>query len=222
MVPAFKEMSTKFGRYLASGGIEPMWEAVVEITSKETQLAYALKSAITAPRQPAATLQPQATTAQQAANAAANAVAAKEWAAAAAAKKATADNWLDDEDFARLTDAGKKVRTAAWVARMKGSPGKFRGLPGPGAWQRWARAKRRAWGKRGRRARAGSRLLLRGGVSLPWRVGQPVGAAASKPAAAAYAEAAACQAATAAVAGKAATEARWLAMGIADPLRWGG
>ena len=77
MVPAFKEMSTNFSRYLASAGIEPTWEAVVEITSKETQLAHALKSAIT-PRQPAATLQPQATTAQQAANAAANAAAAKE------------------------------------------------------------------------------------------------------------------------------------------------
>ena len=46
VVPVFKEMASKFGRYLASGGIEPTWEAVVEITSKETQLAHALKSAI--------------------------------------------------------------------------------------------------------------------------------------------------------------------------------
>ena len=86
-------------------------------------MAHALKSAIT-PRQPAATLQPQATTAQQATNAVNNAAAAKEPAAAAAAKKEAADNWLDEEEFNKLAVVEKKARATAWFARKKGSPGK--------------------------------------------------------------------------------------------------
>ena len=76
----------------------------METTSKETQLAHALRSAIV-PKQAAGTPQLQVTTAQQqAANAEANAAVAKERAGAAAAKRAAADNWLSPEDFAKLLD----------------------------------------------------------------------------------------------------------------------
>ena len=78
-------------------------------------------------------------------------------------------------------------------------------------------------GEEGAPRARGEPAAATGGVSLPGRGGQPAGAAASKPAATASAEAAACQAATAAaVAGTAVTEARWLAMGTADPHGVGG
>ena len=51
VVPAFKEMATKFGSYLASGGVEPTWGKVVEGTSKETLLAHALRGACSRGRQ---------------------------------------------------------------------------------------------------------------------------------------------------------------------------
>ena len=52
VAPAFKEMSTKFGRYLANGGVKPTWKVVVELTAQETMMTFTLKSAL--PKQQAA------------------------------------------------------------------------------------------------------------------------------------------------------------------------
>ena len=62
VAPAFKEMSSRFGRYLASGGVEPTWESVVERTAMETVLNFTLKSAL--PKLAATPPQQQMTTEQ--------------------------------------------------------------------------------------------------------------------------------------------------------------
>ena len=42
VMPVFREMSTTYGRYLASGGVEPRWKLVVERTAVETMMKFTL------------------------------------------------------------------------------------------------------------------------------------------------------------------------------------
>ena len=114
MVPAFKEKATKFAGYLASGGVEPTWAKLVEVTSKETLLAHALRSAM--PRQAAAAPREQPSAWQQAANAAAN---RERIAVAAAASKEAEDSWVPDEEWAKLTGPERKAKLAAWYKTKK-------------------------------------------------------------------------------------------------------
>ena len=121
MAPAFKEMTAKFGRYLANGGVEPTWATVVELTTRETMLNYSLKTSL--PKLAAATLQPQMTTEQQAAAAVFN----KEARAAAAPAKEVGQSvegkWIPQAEFAKLSPGEKLAKAEARLAG-KQSPGK--------------------------------------------------------------------------------------------------
>ena len=94
----------------------------MEVTSKETLLPHALRSAM--PRNAAAAPLQQPSAAQQAANAAAK---RERIAAAAAAKKEAADSWIPPEEWAKMTEAEKKAKNTAWFAAKQlqsKSPGK--------------------------------------------------------------------------------------------------
>ena len=86
----------------------------MEITSKETQLAHALRSAF--PRQAAAATLQQPSAAPQVANAAAN---RERIAAAAAVKKEAEDNWVPPEEWVKMTKAEQQAKNTAWLEATK-------------------------------------------------------------------------------------------------------
>ena len=120
VAPAFKEMTAKFGRYLANGGVEPTWATVVELTTRETMLNFSLKSSL--PKLAAATLQPQMTTEQQAAAAAVNKEARAAAAAAKEAGQSVKGKWIPRKEFAKLSPDDKQAKAEARTAG-KQSPG---------------------------------------------------------------------------------------------------